>query len=142
MVIPLNALGLVLDIFGVFFIGWSFFYSINWRFLTGREYPVKTKGMRSLEIKNIYSIPSSFDGIIGTVLLVVGFVLQIAGIFIKTNFSFSVLFIVVSFLLVFTVSYFWYFREEIVEWWLGRVSRKDREDRMDSWAETKKQMGD
>ncbi len=123
--IPLNAIGLLLDIFGVFFIGWSFFYEFDWKTLTRKRRKTQSTGSTA-SISQYENIPSYLDGILGTVILLLGLIIQIVGVW--NNKEVSLLWLL-SFLplIVFSVFYFYTLRREFADRWIKRTLRKNQE---------------
>ena len=131
--IPLNAVGLVLDILGVFFIGWSSFYSIDWKTLTRRRSET-IQGSLHTEITNPQDIPLYLDGAIGASLLLLGLILQLWGVLTKKEvLLLSWLPISVLVLILLSPFYFWKFRRRLADWWRNRTMGKESEARAEYW---------
>lgn len=131
--IPLNAIGLILDILGVFFIGWSSFYSIDWKTLTRRRRKT-IPGSLSMGISKPQDIPLYLDGAIGASLLLLGLILQLWGVLTKKEvLLLSWLPISVLFLILLSPFYFWKFRDKLADWWRSRTIGKDSEAVAEYW---------
>lgn len=119
--IPLNVIGLVFDIAGVILIGGYSFRVLSPKHLTGqtgKKLAKRTVGEKTRGVSPD-TVESRLDIVVGTVMLVFGFIIQIyASLTDKPVHLFYLLLVV--FLACLIVLYFW-MRERLGSWRMGKT---------------------